>query len=342
MAGARKSRVRPYRVRPGARYRCFGDGLCCSDMHAIGPLDRKAVVTLSVIAPEALCFSEAHDAHVLMMREGDGTCVFLSDARCHLHATMGGELKPSPCVRFPYGLVATPSGGRITTDHRCTCRTLGDRPPIDLEDALSSVREGTDRTRADHRVEDRVRLDARRTVAFDAWERLESALLDDLAAGRPAAEVLGVEPFPKLAERSWEKLALELRTIENATRIEAASAWFGDGIRAHLKLRSPSRPRPWAEGYARAEARSPEPASPDSVVNDWVADEVWGMRWTDAGSFERARLELATRVYVAAQVAARLRRKGSRPDVAAAESVMVVELVGSSDWWARVVAEMPE
>ncbi len=342
MAGARKSRVRPYLARPGARYRCFGDGLCCSDMHAVGPLDQKAVVTLSVIAPEALCFSEAHDAHVLMMREGDGTCVFLTDGLCQLHATMGGELKPSPCVRFPFGLVATPSGGRITTDHRCTCRTLGDRPPIDLDEALVSVREGTDRARADHRVEDRVRLDARRTVAFDAWERLEAALQSDLAAGRPAADVLGVEPFPALADRSWERLAHELRTIDNSTRIEAASAWFGDAIRTHLGQRSPARPRPWAAGYARAEARTPEPESPDAIVNDWVADEIWGMRWTDAGSFARARLELATRVYVASQIAKRLRRKGIRADVAAAESVMVVELVGSSDWWARVVAEMPE
>jgi hypothetical protein len=342
MASARKSRVRPYLVRPGARYRCFGDGLCCSDMHAIGPLDHKAVVTLSVIAPEALCFSEAHDAHVLMMREGDGTCVFLADGLCQLHATMGGELKPSPCVRFPFGLVATPSGGRITTDHRCACRTLGDRPPIDLDEALMSVREGTDRARADHRVEDRVRIDARRTVAFDAWERLESALQSDLAAGRPAADVLGVEPFPALADRSWEHLAHELRTIENSTRIEAASAWFGDAIRTHLGQRSPARPRPWADGYARAEARTPEPESPDAIVNDWVADEIWGMRWTDAGTFERARLELATRVYVATQIAKRLRRKGIRADVATAEAVMVVELVGSSDWWARVVAEMPE
>ncbi len=335
-------RVKPYLVRPGARYRCFGDGLCCSDMHAIGPLDRRTVVALEVIAPEAVYFSKAHDAHVLLMRQSDGQCVFLDDGLCRLHSAVGGELKPGPCIRFPYGLVATPRGGRITTDHRCSCRTLGDRPPVTVASALESLREGGPRTRADHRVGAKVRVDAKREVSFEAWERLEAALLERLAAGVPAREALGAEPFPALAITSWQRIADMLRVIENSTRIEAASAWFGDAIRTHLGQRSPSRPRPWADGFARAEARTTEPATPVEIVNDWVADEIWGMRWTDAGTFARARAELATRVYAAEHITARLVRKKVRPDVAAAEAVMIVEIVGSSDFWERVVAEMPD
>lgn len=339
---AKTSRVTPYLLRPGARFRCFGDGGCCSDMHAVGPLDRKAVLELSVIAPEAVHYSEVHEAHVLLTKESDGLCVFVSDGRCHLHTALGGELKPSPCIRFPFGLVATPRGGRITTDHRCSCRTLGDRPRITREAALACLRAGRSRTRADHHVGERVCIAEGLEVSFDAWERLEAALLADLARGVPASEVLGVRPFPQLVEASWQDLADDLRVAENSTRIEAAAMWFGDAIRTYLGRRSPARPRPWADAFARAEARTQPPEPPRAIMNDWVADEIWGMRWTHAGTFARARAELATRVFIAEQIERRLARRKIRRDIAAAEAVMIVELVGESDLWRRVVAAMPE
>jgi hypothetical protein len=336
------SRVSPYLVRPGARFRCAGDGLCCSDMHAIGPLDPKSRVALTVIAPDAVYYSKAHEAHVLLMRQSDGNCVFLADGLCVLHTAVGGELKPGPCMRFPFGLVATPRGGRITTDHRCSCRTLGERPPVTVDAALESLREGRTRTRADHRIETRIGIEAGKKVSFAAWERLEAALLADLAKGVPAREVLGVDPFPALADTNWQKLADSLRVIENSTRIEAASAWFGDGIRAHLGQRSPKRPRPWAEAFERAERRTTNPAPPGEILNDWVADEIWGMRWTEHGTFARARAELATRVFIAENVMGRLVRQKVRADVAAAEAVMMAEIVGSSDFWVRVIAEIED
>ena len=33
-----RSRVRPLLLRPGARFGCSNDGMCCSDLHLIGPL----------------------------------------------------------------------------------------------------------------------------------------------------------------------------------------------------------------------------------------------------------------------------------------------------------------
>ena len=35
------SKPRPLIVRPGARFACAGDGLCCTDLHALGPLTRE-------------------------------------------------------------------------------------------------------------------------------------------------------------------------------------------------------------------------------------------------------------------------------------------------------------
>ena len=45
MAGnkKKKTKLRPLTPRPGARYTCFGDGLCCTDIHAIGPLTNVAM-----------------------------------------------------------------------------------------------------------------------------------------------------------------------------------------------------------------------------------------------------------------------------------------------------------
>ena len=49
MAGnkKKKTKVRPLIPRPGARYTCFGDGLCCTDIHGIGPLTKKEVAGLN-------------------------------------------------------------------------------------------------------------------------------------------------------------------------------------------------------------------------------------------------------------------------------------------------------
>ena len=128
-------KTRPLLVRPGARYACFGDGLCCTDIHGLGPLTRREVTAIRRIDSGAAPYSELFEDHMLRTA-ADGGCVFLmADRRCALHAEHGPEAKPDGCRRFPLGLVATPSGGRITTEHRCPCPTLGDRPPLDASAA---------------------------------------------------------------------------------------------------------------------------------------------------------------------------------------------------------------
>ena len=70
------------------------------------------------------------------------------------------------------------------------------------------------------------------------------------------------------------------------------------------------------------------------MINDWVADELWMMRWlTWDCTFEVARKELATRVHLARWLAKRIEREGVREDQAAAEAVMIVELTGCSEVW---------
>ncbi len=75
---------------------------------------------------------------------------------------------------------------------------------------------------------------------------------------------------------------------------------------------------------------------------DWARDEIWSLRWVAyCRSFARKKRELATRLAIGQRVAARLVEAGTRVDRAAAEAIMVVDVVGVSDWWTEVTDRMP-
>jgi Fe-S-cluster containining protein len=332
------TRVEPLLVRPGARYRCFGDGLCCHDIHGIGPLTRKEAVAIRRIDRAGARYSE-HFEETMLHTAADGGCHFLlADQRCGIHATLGPEHKPSGCRQFPLGVTATPMGGRVTTEHRCPCRTLGDRPALTPEAVLPSVADSSGRPDPEQRVTGVRLAKGKRMTPFAEWLSIEHAFLARLAAGEPPGAVLEAEPFPALRRGSWAKEAQEFVDARDGTRFGYAIAWFGDAI---LQLQTGSRPRtparPWADAFDRAEARSPKPESARAVLADWVADFVWSLKWADERTFAVERAELATRLAIAENVVGQLEAMGVRPDRAAAEALMIVEVVGESEFWGGVV-----
>jgi hypothetical protein len=95
--------------------------------------------------------------------------------------------------------------------------------------------------------------------------------------------------------------------------------------------------RPWASAFDRAERRIVAPEQPNRVFGDWLADEVWALRWTPFGSFAKARAELATRLAVARRVAGWLDiSNATRDNVSAAEAVMIADVIGATDSWEAV------
>lgn len=328
-------------VRSGARYACFGDGLCCTDIHAIGPIPPAEVRRLLPISPGRLVRNEALRGMVVEPR--DGACSNLGPDGCAIHAAHGLLAKPSPCRRFPYRLTRTPVGRRVSTEHRCPCRTMGERPPIDLDDVLASTGDARGRLHADVAVGKTVRLDARRRVPFARYVRLEAELLDRLAAGEDPCVVLAADPFPSLAEVSWSDVAHHYRGKLDGSGCGDALAWFGDVVLA-LQEDAPRklRQRPWASAFDRAEARSPAPADgiagASAVFADWLSDELWSLEWTERGTLAHARADLVTRYVVARTVAERLGAQGVRPDRAAAEGVLIGEMAGAAPLWRSVVA----
>lgn len=328
-------------MRPGARFQCFSDGLCCTDLHALGPITRSEAREMRQLFPGSVMFHPDVDAPCMRPGEGGG-CAQLRDGLCGVHAKLGAAAKPVGCRRFPYGLLSTPHGGRITTEHRCPCRTLGERPPIDAAAATDSLRDRSGRLEVDEYAPERVPLARKQRVAFARYASLEADMLARLQKGERAESVLGAEPLPTLRSRSWPAFAAELLAIDDHTRGGVALSWFADALLAISSgYKPPKRERPWRDAFERGAKRARKPESREQVFNDWVGDELWMMRWLGwECAFDAARAELATRLRAARFTTARLERMGVRADQAAAEAVMMAELCACCDVWADVVREL--
>jgi hypothetical protein len=337
-----KARREPLLIRPGARFDCVGDGLCCSDIHAVGPLNAEDREMLSMISEDAIDRHEGEDASVMMMRTDTGRCVFWSETGCALHSKLGPEMKPSPCIQFPYALTATPAGGRVSTQHRCTCRTLGPLPAITPDIARPNLLDAEGELTFEHAVLDEVQWTDTETISFDEYVRREEELLAGLLSGDKLSSVLDAQPFPALKGMTWLDVADELLEFQGPSRAACASRWFADAIGFLVGRRERTESaRPWADAFERAAARVVEPASPNQVFGDWLADDLWAMRWTHAGSLERARSEWATRLAIARRIAGWLDISTPLADnVAAAEAVMIVDVIGTTDPWEDAQAAM--
>lgn len=336
-----KASLKPFVVRPGARFTCFNDGLCCTDIHALGPITRAEARDMRRIDPDSVFMNP--DVEDLCLKPVNGLCHYQRDGLCQVHAQHGAAAKPAGCRRFPYGLIKTPDGGRITTEHRCPCRTLGDRPPIDLEDAEASLKDRSGILEVDNELGGKVQWTSSKKIRFEEYVELEAVLLKRLADGERAEDVLGAEPLCELDEGSWAVYAAEFFDMRDGTAGGEALVMFGDAL---LELSAghvpPERLRPWAGAFERAIARCSEEASPETLYNDWIADEIWMFRWSEWGSFDTGRKEMATRLAVARKVQSRLQAQGLRPDQATAEAIMVVEVATVSSEWPKAAEAISE
>lgn len=340
MSPREKPLLEPVRVRDGAAYQCFGDGLCCTDIHGLGPMTLVELRTVKKIDKAGAAYDDDFEDYMLRT-VADGGCHFLLPNQwCSIHANQGPLHKPHGCQKFPWGFTATPTGGRVHTEHRCPCRTLGDRPLLTAERALESLRERDGSLDSDCDI-DSVKLDSRRTIPFRRWEALEAPILSALANGVDPADALSATPFPKLSGSTWPKVADEFIGARDGSRFGFALAWFGDTILHLVQGKSPREPmRPWSEAFDRAEARSPTPRTPREVLNDFVADHLYAVKWAGDVGYAKFAAEMATRVAIAESVASRLMARGLRPDRAMAEAVMIVEIVGASEHWETLVPTM--
>lgn len=266
--------------------------------------------------------------------------MLLDGTRCSLHAIAGADAKPSVCRAFPFSVITTPLGGRVVTAHRCPCRTIGSRPPLDTErvqealaGAIISVREAPGR----------LRLAPRTSLSFAQWAAVEAPLIERLVRGDPPHEVLRIAPgLPPLRGRPWREVAaLYHARGTGPEQGRSALSWFGDGILLVLGDQPPLSTRPWSAGFNRAERRAAVVEPPARILGDWLADLVWDLSWAEAGSFAHARGTIGALCAIACAVARRLAGLGLRPDRAMAEALLVAEIRAGHPLWADAALQIP-
>lgn len=339
-------------ARPGATFTCHGDGLCCTDVHQLGPVTRDERRALEAHAPG----STTRIAGLVLLRLVDdvrtGGCHFLdADMGCRIHTS---EVRPRTCHRFPYMLAKTPEGLRLATDHRCPCRTLGDRAPLDVMRAREALVDRGGRTSSDRTIEGRIAIAPRRHVGWKRYRAMESELLDALAAASPTntvESILGAQAFPELDIGTWEQVGVDLAQEARASRWGECFRMFGRTL-AWLHCPPDERPRRlrfsprlWQESFDRAERRTHfdrarEADVIEAMYADFVADFVWGLEWTYSCDMTQLRIELVSRLAVARTFARALVNEGARPDRACAESIAMIEVVGVSPAWMSIAGSL--
>lgn len=343
----------PWLTRPGARFTCHGDGLCCTDVHRLGPISAREAHELAKSHPGTTTRLRGQRLLRLSDAHRPGACVFLkADGRCEVHAE---PVRPATCRRFPFLLARTPHGLRLGTDHRCPCRTMGERSPLDAAEIRSAVADRRGRARPDRWIEGRIALTRRTRVGFDRYVEVERDLLASLElvdGTRRVEDALNITPFPPTDVGPWEHIGIALAAESRPSRWGEAFRLFGKTLawlhaprdERPLALKFP--PRIWSESFDRAERRSAfEPGAADVIVErmfaDFVADAIWSLEWTSVCDLTQLRADLCSRVAVARALVAAFVVGGARPDRAAAEAIAVVEVVGVSPDWTAVVCRMP-
>ncbi len=164
-------------------------------------------------------------------------------------------------------------------------------------------------------------------------------MLEALTAGAAPEQVLRGRALPSLGEIGWADVGHHLRGLFDGTSCGAALAWMGGALIALSGGRAPRPPaRAWAPSFDAAERRAQRARAVDDVLSDFAADAVWSLEWAPHASFDAALSELATRVAAARWLVDELASRGCRPDRAAAEAVMIVELAAATPTWPSILA----
>lgn len=335
------TRRQPLLVRPGARFVCQADGVCCSDVHILGPITPAELVPLRALHPQP---AEV-DASVkgLAFRTQGGGCVFLRDDHlCRVHAELGVAAKPATCRRFPFNLVHTPVGLRVVTPHRCPCRTLGPRPLLTVEAVTQEIVIPQAPLDPDYEVMGTLRVANKHRVQFREWLDIEAQWLLKLQAARDLPGALAAPAFA--AGVAWADLAETLKKAKDGSSFEMAKSYVGHAIAAGLNDSAfPILARPWARFFEAGERRAQAaPQSSQAMLADWLADEVWSLRWVQDGSFAQHRSDLATRLAIVYQLQKAFVVAGVDQARATAEALLVIDVIIHSELWFNVARGIRE
>ncbi len=169
LAAVQAAPAKHLKMLPNARFTCTMCGSCCGG-HNVGPvsesvldgledalpalaevvraarhMDKDLFVALPGSGPPSGTTGGATPGKDVVCHASNGSCVFLDDTgKCRIHASLGGEAKPLPCRIFPWELVATPTGVRVSVQRECrdfVRATDASAPPLEasLDEVMALV-----------------------------------------------------------------------------------------------------------------------------------------------------------------------------------------------------------
>ncbi len=132
----------PLIIPEGIRYNCQGCGRCCSGW-AVGLTDedydrvkdvnwgelKEELKGQELFVDRRKEFEAGYSMYPYFTKSRpDGTCPFLFDNLCFIHAARGEDQKPEMCKLFPYTFVPTPSGifVSVVSNSMASVRNLGE------------------------------------------------------------------------------------------------------------------------------------------------------------------------------------------------------------------------
>ncbi|MCC7530077.1 MAG: YkgJ family cysteine cluster protein [Candidatus Melainabacteria bacterium] len=132
----------PLIIPEGIRYNCQGCGRCCSGW-AVGLTDedydrvkdvnwgelKEELKGQELFVDRRKEFEAGYSMYPYFTKpRPDGTCPFLFDNLCFIHAARGEDQKPEMCKLFPYTFVPTPSGifVSVVANSMASVRNLGE------------------------------------------------------------------------------------------------------------------------------------------------------------------------------------------------------------------------
>lgn len=107
------------------------------DPHTEEPI-KNSPVALRIIQEqgyEKLVVIDPLDNSRVLTRKPDGSCVFLDQKLCSLHAELGAEAKPVGCRQFPFLFTLTPDGIYLGTSYWCTAAQQNLGRPVEVHEA---------------------------------------------------------------------------------------------------------------------------------------------------------------------------------------------------------------
>ncbi|MCA9779279.1 MAG: YkgJ family cysteine cluster protein [Candidatus Eremiobacteraeota bacterium] len=201
---------RPLHFPEETYFSCTDCGKCCTSAWRIkvDPAKAEQIRQTQVyqhLSKEGYQPLKVIDEEFELDRAEDGSCYFLKDGLCGIHAEQGLAAKPTVCQLYPFSLVSTPDGYYVSLAFTCPAVISGSGAPAEEQrDSLwATVEAAPHFFPPDLSPGNKVTLTAESVTDFDRYQTLEKRLIDSFGDGRNLVGVI-LGAAASVLDGTWE------------------------------------------------------------------------------------------------------------------------------------------